>query len=99
MPQHEVANGNGQIEFFLASPITLSNRVAKNPGPSWPSDFSPTLILVAIASIVLVLPLQRTLLQQIEKADQQKSDKQNHFDKPWNCQLFEIHCPGIHEYH
>jgi hypothetical protein len=33
MPQHDVANGKGQIEFFLASPITLFNEVAKKPSP------------------------------------------------------------------
>jgi hypothetical protein len=30
IPQQEVANGSGQIEFFLARPITLSSEVAKN---------------------------------------------------------------------
>jgi len=37
IPQHDVANGNGQIEFFLASPMTLSNRVAKKPGAEYPT--------------------------------------------------------------
>jgi hypothetical protein len=32
MPQHEVAKGNGQMEFFRAKPTTLSNVVAKKPG-------------------------------------------------------------------
>jgi hypothetical protein len=31
IPQHEVANGKGQIELALASPITFSNEVAKKP--------------------------------------------------------------------
>jgi hypothetical protein len=33
IPQQEVANGKGQIEFFLARPITLFKDVAKNPSP------------------------------------------------------------------
>ena len=33
IPQQEVAKGNGQIEFFLASPITLFKVVAKKMGP------------------------------------------------------------------
>jgi len=40
MPQHEVANGKGQIEFFLASPTTFSSFVAKKPSPSKPSGAS-----------------------------------------------------------
>jgi hypothetical protein len=32
IPQQEVANGNGQMEFFLASPTTLSKVEAKRPG-------------------------------------------------------------------
>jgi hypothetical protein len=42
MPQHDVANGNGQIECFLAIPIALSKEVAKNPGPSTPSGACTT---------------------------------------------------------
>jgi hypothetical protein len=37
IPQQEVANGNGQMELLLASPITLSKVVAKNPGAEYPS--------------------------------------------------------------
>jgi hypothetical protein len=33
IPQQEVANGSGQILFFLARPTTESNDVAKKPGP------------------------------------------------------------------
>jgi len=33
IPQHEVANGSGQIEFFRANPTTLLSFVAKNPSP------------------------------------------------------------------
>ena len=40
MPQHEVANGKGQIEFLLARPTTLFNDVAKNPSPGCPSGMS-----------------------------------------------------------
>jgi hypothetical protein len=44
IPQQEVAKGKGQIEFLRASPITLSNDVAKKPSPWCPSGISPTLI-------------------------------------------------------
>jgi hypothetical protein len=37
IPQQEVANGKGQIEFFRASPTAFSSEVAKNPGPSIPA--------------------------------------------------------------
>jgi hypothetical protein len=47
IPQHDVANGNGQMEFFLAIPTTLSKLVAKNPAPSYPGGFSPTDTLVS----------------------------------------------------
>jgi hypothetical protein len=32
IPQHEVANGKGQIEFLRAKPTAFSNEVAKKPG-------------------------------------------------------------------
>jgi hypothetical protein len=32
IPQQDVAKGNGQMEFFRASPITFSKLVAKKPG-------------------------------------------------------------------
>jgi hypothetical protein len=37
MPQHEVANGRGHMEFFLAIPTTFSREVAKKPSPVCPS--------------------------------------------------------------
>ena len=37
IPQHEVAKGNGQIEFARAKPTACSNLVAKKPGPSRPA--------------------------------------------------------------
>ena len=40
IPQQEVANGNGQIEFLRAKPIALSNVVAKSPGDENPSGGS-----------------------------------------------------------
>jgi hypothetical protein len=33
IPQQEVANGKGQIEFLRASPTTFSKEVAINPSP------------------------------------------------------------------
>jgi hypothetical protein len=48
MPQHDVANGSGQIEFFRASPITLSKFVANNPGAEYPSGGSTVLYGVVI---------------------------------------------------
>jgi hypothetical protein len=47
IPQHEVANGNGQMELLLASPITLSKVVAKNPGAEYPSG-ELTLLYVGV---------------------------------------------------
>jgi hypothetical protein len=49
MPQHEVANGNGQSEFDLARPMTLSNVVANIPGAEYPSG-GATLVYVIIYS-------------------------------------------------
>jgi hypothetical protein len=40
IPQQDVANGNGQMEFLRASPTTLSNIVAKRPGEEYPSGGS-----------------------------------------------------------
>jgi hypothetical protein len=40
IPQQEVANGKGQIEFALANPTDLSNDVAKNPAPCKPGGAS-----------------------------------------------------------
>jgi hypothetical protein len=44
IPQHEVAKGRGQMEFFLANPTTLSKEVAKKPSPMCPSGISTSLI-------------------------------------------------------
>jgi hypothetical protein len=33
IPQHDVANGSGQMEFLRASPTTLSREVVKKPSP------------------------------------------------------------------
>jgi hypothetical protein len=44
IPQQDVANGSGQIEFFRARPITPFNVVAKNPSPWWPWGISTMLI-------------------------------------------------------
>jgi hypothetical protein len=44
IPQQEVANGSGHIEFLLANPITLSSEVAKKPSPIEPSGNSAMLI-------------------------------------------------------
>jgi hypothetical protein len=54
MPQHEVAKGNGHIEFFLANPITLSKVVAKIPGAVYPSGGSDLLYLGVSFCILLV---------------------------------------------
>src|SRR5690606_3331674 len=48
IPQHEVANGSGHREFALASPITLSKDVAKNPAPSTPGGASANVTLLMI---------------------------------------------------
>jgi len=52
MPQQEVAKGNGQIEFFRARPITLSNVVAKIPGAVYPSGGSALLYVFMLVSIL-----------------------------------------------
>jgi hypothetical protein len=46
IPQHEVANGNGQSELALAKPTTLSKEVVWKPSPEYPSGASTNLILV-----------------------------------------------------
>ena len=42
MPQHDVANGSGHIEFLRAMPTTFSRLVAKKPAPSTPGGLSPS---------------------------------------------------------
>ena len=37
IPQHEVAKGRGQSEFFRAKPTAKSSFVAKKPAPSTPT--------------------------------------------------------------
>jgi len=46
IPQQDVANGNGHKELALAKPITLSNEVAKNPCPSYPSGASTIFTII-----------------------------------------------------
>jgi hypothetical protein len=50
IPQHDVANGNGHKECDRASPITLSNEVAKKPDPSIPGGASANLISLMFLS-------------------------------------------------
>src|SRR5687768_7938003 len=104
MPQHDVANGSGQMEFFRAIPTTLSRLVAKKPAPSYPSGFSTSFISVFLVSVdcisnYLVLPLQRFFLDNVEKAHQQQGNKDQHLQEAGHPELFEIHGPGIHEDH
>jgi hypothetical protein len=53
IPQHDVAKGNGHIEFFRARPTTLSKVVAKIPGAEYPSGGS-TLLYEGVAFCMLV---------------------------------------------
>jgi hypothetical protein len=59
IPQHDVAKGKGQIEFFRANPTTFSRLVAKNPAPSIPGGFAEILILPVIGSISYLLIFPR----------------------------------------
>src|SRR5690242_13744623 len=102
IPQHDVAKGNGQIEFLRAKPTTLSRLVAKNPVPSIPSGFSEMVItfelLVAVSILLLLIfPIQRTFLYQIEETHQQQADEYNHLNESLDFQFFKIHGPWIHE--
>src|SRR5690606_17465104 len=51
IPQQDVANGKGHKEFARASPMALSNVVAKNPAPSTPGGASDKVILL-ISNII-----------------------------------------------
>src|SRR5687767_9457229 len=56
IPQQEVANGRGQIEFLRARPTTLSKLVAKKPSPPCPLGASATKTCVFMsASIGIIL--------------------------------------------
>src|SRR6188768_4207453 len=105
IPQQDVANGNGQMEFFRASPTTFSRLVAKKPVPSIPSGFSEMLItfelLVAVSILhLLIFPVQRTFLYQIKETHQQQADEYDHLNESFDFQFFKIDSPGIHEnYH
>jgi hypothetical protein len=66
IPQQEVANGKGQIEFLRASPTAFSSDVAKNPGPSIPAGecemsnllrFGSSIAIVSVLSCQYQLPV------------------------------------------
>jgi hypothetical protein len=57
IPQQEVANGSGQMEFFLARPTTLSIEVAKKPSPEKPSGVSTMLMPQSLVLFVFILNL------------------------------------------
>src|ERR1700739_4797002 len=48
IPQQEVAKGSGHNEFERATPMALSNEVAKNPAPSTPGGASTNRISLMI---------------------------------------------------
>src|SRR5258708_2182490 len=92
MPQQEVANGSGQIEFFRARPTTFSRLVAKNPAPSSPSGLSATFTLSNDTGCILIynskfttqthlFPLQRTSFNNVQKANQKEGNKKHHLHK------------------
>src|SRR5690606_38029053 len=58
MPQQDVANGSGQIEFLRASPTTFSRLVAKKPAPSMPGGFSARLILPFVSLMAFLFPVK-----------------------------------------
>jgi hypothetical protein len=76
MPQHEVANGRGQIELLRARPITLSKVVANTPGAEYPSGGSTLLYIGFVVSIIslplylLFFPVKGSLLVDIIKPEQ-----------------------------
>src|SRR5690606_26363598 len=115
MPQQEVANGKGQMEFLRASPTTFSRLVAKKPAPSIPGGFSARLtlarvslidLLVSIATfsgscllVLILMPTQRALPHGVQETHQQKGNKHHHFNNAQDTHVAEIHRPRIHENH
>src|SRR5690242_7289570 len=100
IPQHEVAKGRGQMEFFLASPITLFNDVAKKPSPWWPSGISPKLIsptrgLLFILNdtglAILILPFQSTSFYNIYESAEEESYEHQYRPKSVPSQQFKVH--------
>jgi hypothetical protein len=101
IPQHEVAKGNGHIEFFRARPTTFSRLVAKKPAPSSPSGFGPIAgadtIWLLSGILTLFLPLKGAFFNDIKETDKEQSDKQYHLKKSFQAKLLEVHCPWIHK--
>jgi hypothetical protein len=85
IPQHEVANGKGHIEFLRARPTTLLSCVVKKPSPVNPggASIAPTASAVeakigevlnrtgrAIVFILkLIFPSKCTLFDNVNKAN------------------------------
>src|SRR6185503_14052226 len=103
IPQQDVANGNGQIEFFRAIPTTFSRLVAKKPVPSMPSGFSPRVTFWPGCVITLfsisILPFQGSFFLDIKESNHQENNEYQHFDESRHFQLFKVDGPGIHEDH
>jgi hypothetical protein len=53
IPQHEVANGNGQSELARANPTTSFSVVAKKPSPETPSGGSTIFIFEVLIFLKL----------------------------------------------
>ena len=92
IPQHEVANGRGQSEFFLAMPTTESKAVAKKPGPSMPAG-AGKLVSTIYNSLLSKrfgsrfcfsksIPIEDALLNDVVKTAQQYAHKNKHFYEP-----------------
>src|SRR6185369_3982124 len=98
IPQQDVANGSGHMEFLRARPTTLSRLVAKKPAPSTPGGFSATVTLFN-GTVSILLPVEGPSFNDVEEAYEQKTNKHYHFYKPDHAQFPEKDSPGIHEYY
>jgi hypothetical protein len=73
IPQQEVANGKGQMEFLRASPTTLLSEVAKKPSPMCPSGNSAMLRSASSGFCIKLYDTGRGMIQPIYGYDDEAS--------------------------
>src|SRR5690606_28847034 len=106
IPQQDVANGRGHNEFARASPMALSNLVAKNPAPSTPGGASDKVILLIRFYLRLngiarnqLIPIECPLLNYVDEAEKENAHEDKHFNQSLPTKFAKIHRPGIHKNH
>jgi hypothetical protein len=55
IPQHDVANGNGQREYDLAKPMRSESLVAKKPSPSYPAGAGAFVFMIGLLSDIVLI--------------------------------------------